>query len=378
MTLHLPESSLKWVLQRANGKARRQILSSQSSRLAKLALNRTISQTQASLRDVLFLPALWNICILIGSDVAIVLPTQTLHTSAPSASSLISTHLSHLHSHSASQRSEHLSALSTALQNNPNSSLPISSSTLLAKLNPLISDLDHNVRSQLPKLYALIPVSDLEADAGTIILFVRAGMTHLRADIKSSSLDLLAWMLGHGDLGTEIVSAAGGWVKTLKVFMILLGWKVIPPPSSISAPSNGVVSNERQQQGGWTEVSGGMDSTKGIQAKVLKTLTLFLRCGLQNPPTMEWKSKWPFPLHNVEAHLLPTRPNAYEHLNLFGPRRDEEGQMYTDVEGRKRVLNKLGYSDAIAKGVESLRKEGGEAGRAAGALNKLMRELNGD
>ena len=58
--------------------------------------------------------------------------------------------------------------------------------------------------------------------------------------------------------------------------------------------------------------------------------------------------------------MLPTRSNAFGHLNLFGPPRDEEREMYEDVRDRRRVFKGLGYEAAIARGVEGMKKGAGE------------------
>ena len=73
--------------------------------------------------------------------------------------------------------------------------------------------------------------------------------------------------------------------------------------------------------------------------------------------------------------MLPERPNAFGYLNLFGEKRDEEGECYEDAEDRRRVFRTLGYEAAILRGVEGLRKEGGEVGRAAGMLMKMLKEV---
>lgn len=122
----------------------------------------------------------------------------------------------------------------------------------------------------------------------------------------------------------------------------------------------------------------------GVTVKALGTLAAFLRCGLLPETTGDGEGEvrmvgmgralgWP--LWNVRAHMLPERPNAFGYLNLFGEKRDEEGEGYEDVEDRRRVFRSLGYEAAILKGVEGMRKEGGEVGRAAGTLMKVLKEV---
>ena len=72
--------------------------------------------------------------------------------------------------------------------------------------------------------------------------------------------------------------------------------------------------------------------------------------------------------------MLPTRPNPFAHLNLFGEPRDEEGEMYVDEADRRRVFKSLGYAEAVAQGIEGMRRDGGETGRAAGNVRKVSKE----
>jgi pre-rRNA-processing protein IPI1 len=71
--------------------------------------------------------------------------------------------------------------------------------------------------------------------------------------------------------------------------------------------------------------------------------------------------------------MIPTRSNAFAHLNLFGSSRDEEGEMYIDREDRQRVFRKR-FQAVVELGVENAKKEGGEAGRAAAVLAKMLKE----
>lgn len=46
----------------------------------------------------------------------------------------------------------------------------------------------------------------------------------MAADIRSTSLDVLGWLLSTA--GDETVGSAGGWVKTMKCFLSVLGWNM--------------------------------------------------------------------------------------------------------------------------------------------------------
>ena len=80
-----------------------------------------------------------------------------------------------------------------------------------------------------------------------------------------------------------------------------------------------------------------------------------------------------FLIMDMRRNMIPTRSNAYAHLNLFGGVRDEEGEMYIDREDRQRVFHKY-FKGAVDIGVENARKEGGEVGRAAAVLAKVLQE----
>ena len=158
-------------------------------------------------------------------------------------------------------------------------------------------------------------------------------------------------------------------MKTLKSFTAVLGW--------------GVRDAEKEEEGRGKWTSKTSTSTGLGTVKTLATLATFLRCGLLLTPESaslensvgHGRHAFLFPLRNTEAHMLATRPNAYGHLNLFGAPRDEEGEMYEDLEGRRRAFKGLGYEDAILRGVERMRKEGGEVGRAAGNVGKVIKEV---
>ena len=102
------------------------------------------------------------------------------------------------------------------------SPLPQPLSALLPKLYPLVLDGSSTVRTQLLKLFRSLPSGEMEDHVAEILPYVRAGMTHLAADIRLFAVDVLCWLLE--DAGSEVVSCAGGWYKTLSCFLTILGW----------------------------------------------------------------------------------------------------------------------------------------------------------
>lgn len=194
-----------------------------------------------------------------------------------------------------------------------------------------------------------------------ILPYVRAGMTHLAADIRLFSIEVLAFLT---DIASdEVVACAGGWVKTLNCFLAILGWHT-------------------QDSAKWSSnrVSFGKAGTAGkAQARNLQVLAEFLRAGLHIatdlPPTDENGHSWSsFPMWHSEYHSLPKRSNPYGYLNLFGPQQDDDVDMLEDREDRIRVFNER-FASGIEIGLASARRDGGEVGRAAGLITKALKGI---
>ncbi|MCJ1417895.1 rRNA processing protein [Xylographa parallela] len=297
---------------------------------------------------------------------AIVLNTQSLNINAPSSSDQFSHHLGLLTSRSDTQRKESLSYLTTTIVSRPvGSPLQQPVSILVPKLLPLFLDGSNGVRNQLLKLLRVLPSGEVEDLIEKVLLYVRAGMTHLAADIRSSSMDILGWLLEAA--GEAIVSCAGGWVKTLRCFLAMLGW-----------------SNEEANEAWSTnKASFGKAGSEGkTLVKILNTLGLFLSIGITEAETTEEVQGINFfPLSHVQYHLLPKRSNTYASLNLFGSHRNEDNQMYEQCGERRKILSSK-FQKALEQGLESARQEGGEIGRAAAAVTKIITQglddLGGD
>jgi len=187
-------------------------------------------------------------------------------------------------------------------------------------------------------------------------------MTHLSADIRAFSMEVLEWLLQA--IGRDIVSCAGGWVKTLKSFTRLLGWQ------SQTVGSQGW---SMYQQSG---VRPGSESKAMI--KQMTVLAAFIKAGIAPPAALdileaEAAMTSSFPYVHTRQHHLPERSNAFAHLYLFGPPPDEEGEMYQDREERQRIFD-MRYLSLIRQGVEQTKKEGGEIGRAAAGIRKAVEE----
>jgi pre-rRNA-processing protein IPI1 len=179
-------------------------------------------------------------------------------------------------------------------------------------------------------------------------------MTHLASEIRIFGLDVLDWLLGVA--GDEVVSCSGGWVKMLKCFLSLLSW-------------------QSEATSKWSASKSFGRSDSKIQVRQMTTLTAFLRTGLFHVQASASvvSSDRAFPLWQIEHHILSERSNAFAHLNLFGAVRDEEAEMYEDREDRQRVFHDRAET-AVVAGLKQATKGGGELGRAAAHLRKVVNE----
>ena len=60
-------------------------------------------------------------------------------------------------------------------------------------------------------------------------------------------------------------------------------------------------------------------------------------------------------------------------LNLFGPPRDEEDDVYEDADERIDIFVELRFKKAFEKGVSDAKLECGEVGRAAGQVRRALK-----
>ncbi|KAK3935608.1 Rix1 complex component [Diplogelasinospora grovesii] len=236
---------------------------------------------------------------------------------------------------------------------------PIGTAGLLTKLLPLLSDGSAAVRTQLLKLFRILPPSEVKPHVEKILMYVRGGMTHLSNDIRSDTLNILEWLLEVA--GDETVSCPGGWLKTLNSFSSMLGWN----------PSVGSAMTTK----GWTlAAKTTLGSTKGPEARTrqIQVLARFLQVGFKaedpapHDPTAYWDN----------IYRLPRAPNPFAYLNLFGTPRDEDSEMYPDRTSRQRIFD-MKWRIAISAGMEGAKKEGGAVGRAASALDRALTEGHG-
>ncbi|KAJ6003226.1 Pre-rRNA-processing protein ipi1 [Penicillium sp. IBT 35674x] len=294
---------------------------------------------------------------------AIVLTQQSLQLTAPTSNAVFSHHLSLLTSKSDSQRRDSLAHLTSSIASRPvNSPLPQPVSVMLPSLLPLLLDGSNNVRTQLLKLLRTLPSSDVEDHVVQLLPYVRAGMTHLAADIRVSSVEVLSWLVEAA--GEQVVSCAGGWIKTMNCFLSVLGWHT-----------------EESARWSSNRASFGKSGSQGRpMVKVLGALADFLEAGVGEPSTAnveqqietDLDSAWPFPLCQTSHHMISDSSTPYTYLNLFGQPRDAEGEMYETREDRFRVFATR-FLPAVDRGLKSAREEGGELGRASSGVSKVLK-----
>lgn len=296
--------------------------------------------------------------------IAIVLNQQSLSTSAPSFNAQFAHSVSLLGSKSDTQRRESLAHLTTSISARPvDSPLPQPVSVMMPSLLPLVLDGSKNVRAQLLKLLKSIPVNELEGHASQLLPYIRAGMTHLAADIRMSSIELIAWLVSV--LGDEVVSCAGGWIKTLNCFLAVLGWHT-----------------DESSKWSANRASFAKSGTDGKPvAKTLVALAEFLKVGIapdaDDSQDISITTISAFPLCDTEYHVAPSRGTPYTYLNLFGAVKDEEDAMYETVEDRLRVYRQR-FQSSIQTGLAAAKQEGGETGRASAIVYKVLKGIDNE
>jgi pre-rRNA-processing protein IPI1 len=252
------------------------------------------------------------------------------------------------------QRREALAFLTSQLSADQPTN-PVGTIPLLNKLLPLVSDSSTPVRAQLLKLLRTLPKDEVRHGAERASMYIRAGMTHLSADISNDSLAVMEWLLEVA--GSDLVNCPGGWVKTLGTFCAMMGWAV--------SSSNG----------GWTSAARTAMKAKDAQAlaKQITALTRFLQTGLAD----ELSERENVSQYWDALYRIPRAPNAFEYLNLSGARRDEEGEMYSNREARQEIFHKR-FLAAMNKGLVNAKKEGGATGRAASSMEQILKDAMAD
>ena len=296
---------------------------------------------------------------------SIVLKQQNLSETGRDISTLVAHNISLLSSKSESQRKDALAYLTMIYGSQQCVSQP--ASAVLIKAQPLILDGNPQVRGQLIKLLAALP-ADRIGSIEQLLLYTRAGMSHLSHDIRLDSLQIMDWLLS--TMGTTVVSLSGGWVKTLKTFQNLLSWH--------EAPGRPNITKSIAQKWSPSTSTTILGSTK-LRVKQLDTLAHFLVVGLTKPSCKldedlaAMRAAELFPLWHTDCHLTSKQSNPFGHLNLFGVPRDVESELYDGADERREVFCESGMYAAFGHGTAGAKREGGEVGRAAALVSKALR-----
>lgn len=275
---------------------------------------------------------------------------QSLSTEAPDVIQQFKHNLSLASSRSDKQRKDALAYLTTQLSLDPPVN-PVGTAAVLTKLVPLISDSMTPVRAQLLKLLRVLPADEVKPALEHSLMFIRAGMTHLSSDISNDALAAMDWLLDVAD--EEVVTCPGGWVRTLTTFCAMMGWAVASSTK------------------GWTSAANSRTTLKPKdaqnRARQIATLGKFLGAGFKDEVVAESTSAqfWD------NMYRIPRSGNAFEYLNLFTAQRDEDAEMYPNKEARQQIFHKR-FLEAVLKGIDQTKKEGGITGRAAVGLEQVL------
>ncbi|CAI4211128.1 unnamed protein product [Parascedosporium putredinis] len=260
---------------------------------------------------------------------AIAVAHQSLSETAPDVVQKFKHHLSlAASSNSDRQRKDALAFLTSQLSAGPDSN-PVGTRELLVKLLPSVH-------------------------AEEALRWIRVGMTHLSTDVSLDALSVLEWLLEVAS--DEAVACPGGWVMTLNSFCAMMGWSASGNRGWTSAPKIGVRTKDA-----------------ACHAQQLTILAKFLKAGLRPEavvkvhPGQYWDG-----LYRINRSREP-----FAHLNIYGARRDGDGEMYQDRESRNRAFQKR-YAALVLAGAEQAKREAGAPGRASATLMQVLRDSTGD
>ena len=302
----------------------------------------------------------------------LVVAAQSLHQIAPSEIDQLSHHLSLLTHHSDTTRRESLSYLTTHLPPTLKISCPsprdgqaaIPVSVLIPALMPMILDMSRNVRSQLLALFNTLPSGYVEMYASKVMLYITSAMTHLSPEIRTDSTKFLGWLIS---VSKDATLRSGGWAKGLRGLIGVLGWGM--------AKDNECIGSE-------------LGAKHQIKMQHLSTLLSFLQAGLldchrNTPSTGGVDDTNPLPIGlqswTSDQHMLPMKvcqSNAYSYLGLFSMVHSSgDDVQIEDLNARRRwLIGGLGKDVlyCLQKGVEGVKREGGEIGRLGGRIMSIL------
>ncbi|CAR27975.1 hypothetical protein ZYGR_0N04630 [Zygosaccharomyces rouxii] len=223
---------------------------------------------------------------------------------------------------------------------------------LLTQCIPLMCDESRQVRSTLMDLFNEVGQHNdqvLKLLCKMLVLYVNMAMTHITSAIQADSAKFLSCLLKY--CGDEICRQA--FVKLLTGLFSLLGW------------------NQTKSQ-----------SARKLNAKqtaaYMDTLYELIRQGCQESVQADTDTEL---RSSTNQHLIPDYPQPYEYLKLFTRQlqtKDSPSTMVDlstqDLGARQRVLKEQNLP-IIHRQLDIYIKEGGETGKSANSLKKLLEDL---
>lgn len=180
-------------------------------------------------------------------------------------------------------------------------------------------------------------------------------MTSLSPEIRMDTVEVLSWLLDTA--GRELVTFSGGWSKILKCFLALFGWDQAGMAGC--GPSK---ANTGHRAFG----------DKGM-ARQLQVFSQFIRSGLTASTAKgQLTTESEFPLWHRSHHVLPEQSHCFGHLDLFGTYQDGDFDICESRADRHRLL--LPYQPVLIQGLDNARREGGELGRIAAIVKKIIQD----
>lgn len=223
---------------------------------------------------------------------------------------------------------------------------------LLTQCIPLMCDESRQVRNALMDLFHEVGQHNdqvLKLLCKMLVLYINMAMTHITSAIQADSAKFLSCLMQY--CGDEICRQA--FAKLLTGLFLLLGWNQ-------NKPQNARKLNTKQS------------------AAHMDTLHELIRQGCQGLPNSKYDAEFQ---GTTDQYLIPQYPQPYEHLKLFTRQlqtKDSPSTMVDistqDVGARQRVLKEQDLP-GIHRQIDIYIKEGGDSGKSANSLKRLLEEL---
>lgn len=241
---------------------------------------------------------------------------------------------------------------------------------LLTQSIPLICDDSQQVRQGLIELIDEIGSHDaeiLKLHCNIFVLYINMAMTHIFSQIQADSTKFLSHLLKY--CSDEVVRKS--WVKLLNGVFGVLGWGQVGKNEGAS-----VVQTKRR-------------NTKYVNIH-LNALYTLIEYGCQDERARGADSDTTVPFEDSSdlrnPYLIPDCPQPFEHLKLFtrelkvkdpaanGTNATLLSLATQDIETRRAAFSEQ-FLPVVLKQIEIIIKEGGECGKTANNLKKLLAKV---